>query len=66
VPALSGPERKLAAAGFDISPHGRTVIYSRVDSLESDIVLVETFRCRLTECQSRCRSSHDRVLASVL
>ena len=33
----------FVAAGFDISPDGRTIIYSRVDSLESDIMLVENF-----------------------
>jgi hypothetical protein len=32
-----------AAAGFDISPDRCTVIYSRVDSLESGIMPVENF-----------------------
>jgi dipeptidyl aminopeptidase/acylaminoacyl peptidase len=32
-----------APPGFDVSPDGRTVIYTRVDALESDIMLVENF-----------------------
>jgi serine/threonine protein kinase len=31
------------ASGFDVSPDGRTIIYARVDALESDIMLVENF-----------------------
>ena len=31
------------ATGFDVSPDGRTIIYTRVDGLESDIMLVENF-----------------------
>src|SRR5262249_48033677 len=31
------------ATGFDVSPDGRTIIYTRVDALESDIMLVENF-----------------------
>ena len=33
----------FSATGFDISSDGRSIIYSRVDSLESDIMLVENF-----------------------
>jgi len=36
-PPANGP------TGFDVSPDGRTVIYTRVDALESDIMLVENF-----------------------
>jgi hypothetical protein len=32
------------ATGFDVSPDGRMIIYTRVDALESDIMLVENFR----------------------
>jgi Tol biopolymer transport system component/predicted Ser/Thr protein kinase len=32
-----------AAAGFDVSPDGQRIIYTRVDTLESDIMLVENF-----------------------
>lgn len=38
----TGPPANTAS-GFDISPDGRTVIYTRVDALESDIMLVENF-----------------------
>jgi Tol biopolymer transport system component len=31
------------ATGFDVSPDGRMIIYTRVDALESDIMLVENF-----------------------
>jgi hypothetical protein len=37
-----GPPAK-AAPGFDVSPDGRRIIYTRVDALESDIMLVENF-----------------------
>jgi serine/threonine protein kinase len=37
-----GPPAR-AAIGFDISPDGRTIIYARVDAVESDIMLVENF-----------------------
>jgi eukaryotic-like serine/threonine-protein kinase len=37
-----GP-RANTARGFDVSPDGRTIIYTRVDALESDIMLVENF-----------------------
>jgi hypothetical protein len=37
-----GPAAR-AAMGFDISADGRTLFYTRVDSLESDIMLVEDF-----------------------
>ncbi len=30
--------------GIDVSPDGRWVIYSRADSVESDIMMVENFR----------------------
>jgi eukaryotic-like serine/threonine-protein kinase len=33
-----------AAGGYDVSPDRRWMIYTRVDSLESDIMLVEDFR----------------------
>jgi hypothetical protein len=33
-----------AAAGMDVSPDGRWVIYTRGDSIESEILLVENFR----------------------
>jgi len=29
--------------GMDVSPGGRWIIYSRADSIESDIMLVENF-----------------------
>jgi hypothetical protein len=32
-----------AATGFDVSLDGRAFIYTRVDALESDIMLVEDF-----------------------
>ncbi len=37
-PRLTGPR------GFDVSPDGQWVLYSRVDHVESDIMLVENFR----------------------
>ena len=33
----------FAAAGFDIAADGKSIIYTRVDSLASDIILVENF-----------------------
>jgi hypothetical protein len=37
-----GPSAR-AAGGFDISPDGRQIIYTRFDAIESDIMLVENF-----------------------
>ena len=34
----------FVAAGFDVAADGKSIIYTRVDSLESDIMLVENFR----------------------
>jgi Tol biopolymer transport system component/predicted Ser/Thr protein kinase len=39
----SGPPPR-ASSGFAISPDGRSILYTRVDSLESDIMLVENYR----------------------
>ena len=39
--AIGPPAR--AAAGFDVSPDRRQIICTRVDALESDIMLVENF-----------------------
>jgi hypothetical protein len=39
----AGP-RLDASTGLDISPDGRWVVYSRADSVESDIMMVENFR----------------------
>ena len=33
-----------AASGFDVSPDRRWLIYTRVDSMQSDIILVDNFR----------------------
>ena len=33
----------LAGTGFDVSPDGHTLVYTRVDSLQSDVMLVENF-----------------------
>ena len=33
----------LAGTGFDVSPDGHTLVYTRVDSLQSDVTLVENF-----------------------
>ena len=37
-----GPQ-VAASSGMDVSPDGRWIIYSRADSIESDIMLVENF-----------------------
>lgn len=37
-----GPSAR-ANRGFDVSPDGREILYTRVDSIESDIMLVENF-----------------------
>ena len=33
----------IASLGIDVSPDGRWLIYTRVDSAESDIMMVENF-----------------------
>ena len=33
----------FTATGFDITPDGKSIIYARVDSLDSDIMLIENF-----------------------
>ena len=33
----------FTATGFDISADGHTIVYTRVDSLQSDVMLVENF-----------------------
>jgi hypothetical protein len=33
----------LAAVGFDVSPDERTIAYTRLESVENDIMLVENF-----------------------
>jgi hypothetical protein len=37
-----GPPAR-AAGGFDVSLDGHTIVFTRVDSFESDIMLVENF-----------------------
>jgi hypothetical protein len=33
----------FVATGFDVTADGKSIVYTRVDSLDSDIMLVENF-----------------------
>jgi len=39
-----GPPARNTGLGFDVSPDGQWVLYTRVDGLGSDLMVVENFR----------------------
>jgi hypothetical protein len=44
IPLDIGTAFLIAGSGIDVSPDGRWLVYTRADSVQSDIMMVENFR----------------------